>query len=304
MIGRRSTSIGALDGADLVLVHEWTDPALVSRLAALRRAGARFLFCFSTRTIAWSARPTRWRSLDLDGFDAVLAFGEALAEAYRGRGWGRRAYRLARGRRPSAVFAPCPELRREHDLVWIGNWGDGERAAELREFLIEPGQRIGSLGAGRMACVTRPSAATALAAGRDRICRISAEFRGAASLCGGPDDRPRPTPALCADPSRHSDYPHVRGSRLRDSAGLGAVGRLRGAVHGGRRLPGRTKRRGNAASPRCTDAPIPRCGRVSPRMEERLLSPVTAARIRVEELLAICTVLGRESGRAAMAVAQ
>jgi spore maturation protein CgeB len=26
----------------------------------------------------------------------------------------------------------------EGDLVWIGNWGDNERSAELREFLIEP----------------------------------------------------------------------------------------------------------------------------------------------------------------------
>jgi spore maturation protein CgeB len=24
------------------------------------------------------------------------------------------------------------------DLVWVGNWGDGERSAELREFLVEP----------------------------------------------------------------------------------------------------------------------------------------------------------------------
>src|SRR5437773_6415166 len=26
----------------------------------------------------------------------------------------------------------------EGDVVWIGNWGDDERAAELRDFLIEP----------------------------------------------------------------------------------------------------------------------------------------------------------------------
>ena len=32
---------------------------------------------------------------------------------------------------------------REPDLVWIGNWGDDERAAELHEFLIEP---VASLG--------------------------------------------------------------------------------------------------------------------------------------------------------------
>jgi spore maturation protein CgeB len=31
----------------------------------------------------------------------------------------------------------CP-LRSEGDLVWIGNWGDEERTAELHEFLIQP----------------------------------------------------------------------------------------------------------------------------------------------------------------------
>jgi spore maturation protein CgeB len=36
-----------------------------------------------------------------------------------------------------------PETQKEGDLVWIGNWGDGERAEELREFLIEPVRRLG-----------------------------------------------------------------------------------------------------------------------------------------------------------------
>jgi len=32
----------ALDGADVVIVHEWTDPALVARIARARAAGGRF----------------------------------------------------------------------------------------------------------------------------------------------------------------------------------------------------------------------------------------------------------------------
>ena len=31
----------------------------------------------------------------------------------------------------------------EGDLVWIGNWGDDERAAELHEFLIDPVKSLG-----------------------------------------------------------------------------------------------------------------------------------------------------------------
>ena len=79
---------------------------------------------------------------DLDGFDAVLAFGATLAEAYRRHGWGRRVYTWHEGA-DLRVFRPYPEMLQDRDLVWIGNWGDDERAAELREFLIEPVSALG-----------------------------------------------------------------------------------------------------------------------------------------------------------------
>ena len=41
------------------------------------------------------------------------------------------------------VFGPRPDIERQRDLVWIGNWGDDERTAELHEYLIEP---VASLG--------------------------------------------------------------------------------------------------------------------------------------------------------------
>ena len=43
-------------------------------------------------------------------------------------------------------FSPRHEAnagRDAGDLVWIGNWGDGERSAELSEFLIDPVVRLG-----------------------------------------------------------------------------------------------------------------------------------------------------------------
>jgi spore maturation protein CgeB len=41
------------------------------------------------------------------------------------------------------VFQPHPDQERKGDLVWIGNWGDEERTAELEEFLIAPVQELG-----------------------------------------------------------------------------------------------------------------------------------------------------------------
>jgi spore maturation protein CgeB len=40
------------------------------------------------------------------------------------------------------LFHPLPEMEKQGDLVWIGNWGDDERSAELNEFLIEPSERL------------------------------------------------------------------------------------------------------------------------------------------------------------------
>ena len=131
-----------LDDADLVLVHEWTDPALVGRLAARRRAGARFLLLFLDTHHRMVSAVDEMSRFDLDGFDAVLAFGAALAEAYRRHGWGRRVYTWHEGA-DLRVFRPYPDVLQDRDLVWIGNWGDDERAAELREFLIEPVSALG-----------------------------------------------------------------------------------------------------------------------------------------------------------------
>ena len=71
----------------------------------------------------------------LEGYDAVLAFGEVLAELYRRSGWGRRVFTWHEAA-DLRLFHPLPEESREEELVWIGNWGDGERARELDEFLI------------------------------------------------------------------------------------------------------------------------------------------------------------------------
>ena len=132
----------ALDGAALVLVHEWTDPAVIDLLTVRRRAGARCLLLFHDTHHRMISAPEEMARLDLDGFDAVLAFGESLAEAYRRRGWGRRVFAWHEGA-DLRVFKPLPEQPQRCDLAWIGNWGDDERTAELREFLIDPVMALG-----------------------------------------------------------------------------------------------------------------------------------------------------------------
>jgi spore maturation protein CgeB len=165
----------ALEGADLVLVHEWTDPKLIARLAARRRAGPPHLLLFHDTHHRMVSAPEDIARLDLDGFDGVLAFGEVLCEAYRRHGWGRHVFTWHEAA-DLHVFRPYPEPMRERDLVWIGNWGDDERSAELRAFLIEP---VAALGLAARVHGVRypPEARAALAAAGIDYAGYLANFR-------------------------------------------------------------------------------------------------------------------------------
>ena len=133
----------ALDGAGVVIVHEWTDPAMIAAIGRHRaRTGSYVLLLHDTHHRAVSAE-AEIAALKLDGYDAVLAFGEVLCHIYRARGWGRRVVCWHEAA-DTRLFGPMPQVEKSRDLVWIGNWGDGERASELNEFLIDPVARLGA----------------------------------------------------------------------------------------------------------------------------------------------------------------
>jgi spore maturation protein CgeB len=131
-----------LEHADVVIVHEWTAPQTVARLGALRRAGAPWLLLFHDTHHRAVSEPGAMRAYDLTGYDGVLAFGETLAAVYRGWGWQGRVF-VWHEAADTALFHPPAEPVERHGAVWIGNWGDGERTAELEEFLLAPLSRAG-----------------------------------------------------------------------------------------------------------------------------------------------------------------
>jgi len=132
----------ALCDADLVLVHEWSDPELVNRIGAHRSKKNRpyQLFLHDTHHRAITS-PESIAAFDLTGYDGVLAYGRALGDVYRSRfacnAWTWHEAADAR------TFYPRPQNEKHGDVVWIGNWGDEERALELREFFIRPVVRLG-----------------------------------------------------------------------------------------------------------------------------------------------------------------
>ena len=129
-------------GAEIVIVHEWNKPELVAALGAARRGGAPFILLFHDTHHRAVSDPEAMRRYDLDGYDGVLAFGETLAEVYRGRGWGERVF-VWHEAADTRLFQPPLQVGRREGAVWIGNWGDGERTAELETFLLAPTAAIG-----------------------------------------------------------------------------------------------------------------------------------------------------------------
>jgi spore maturation protein CgeB len=124
-----------LRGADLVVVHEWNEPELIERLGAYRQRKDEFVLLFHDthhRLAGHQSLP-----FSLEHYDGVLAYGQVLTDKYLRNAWARRAWTWHEAA-DTRLFHPLPNITRTLDVVWIGNWGDEERTAELHEFLIGP----------------------------------------------------------------------------------------------------------------------------------------------------------------------
>jgi spore maturation protein CgeB len=114
---------------------------------------------------------------DLRHYDGVLAFGDVVRDLYLKRGWASRAWTWHEAADTGIFYprrhrkAPTPRYSDTYsgtysgtdsdtdsgtysdtdsgtedydgDVVWIGNWGDEERTAELDEFLLQPVRELG-----------------------------------------------------------------------------------------------------------------------------------------------------------------
>jgi len=135
--GKRPPLGRMLDGADLVIVHEWNDHDLVAAIGERRKRGDRFALLFHDTHHRAVSEPKAMKAYDLSGYDGILAFGETLAEVYRGWGWGDRVH-VWHEAADIRHFHP-PEVEQERSgVVWVGNWGEGERTRELKEYLFSP----------------------------------------------------------------------------------------------------------------------------------------------------------------------
>jgi spore maturation protein CgeB len=126
-----------LGAADIVLVHEWNDHALVSRIGAHHAEHPHYRLLFHDTHHRSVSDREAMAAYDLASYDGVLAFGQVIRDRYLHEGWTARAWTWHEAA-DVTVFRPVGDGSHAGDLVWIGNWAGEERSAELREFLLDP----------------------------------------------------------------------------------------------------------------------------------------------------------------------
>jgi spore maturation protein CgeB len=155
-----------LDDADLVLVHEWNDPQLVARIGLHHKQHGNYCLLFHDTHHRSVTAPETMSRYNLRDYDGVLAYGASIRYVYLRNKWSSNVW-VWHEAADTRIFHPLPNTNAEHggpndgngnvmgngngalntrydgDLIWIGNWGDEERADEIREFLIEPVKDLG-----------------------------------------------------------------------------------------------------------------------------------------------------------------
>jgi spore maturation protein CgeB len=126
-----------LDGADIVIVHEWNSHELVRRIGQHHTRNSNYQLYFHDTHHRSATDPAQMSKYDLRHYDGVLAYGDVIRKTYLRHGWAPDAWTWHEAA-DTRVCRPLPHVSKEADLVWIGNWGDDERTEELREFMIEP----------------------------------------------------------------------------------------------------------------------------------------------------------------------
>ncbi len=129
-----------LEQVDFVIVHEWNAPGLAKTLLSVRDQ-LKFHILFHDTHHRVSSSPEQIRLFNIDRFDGVLAFGDTLRNLYQEKFGIEKVWTLHEAA-DTSLFKPFPATKKENDVVWIGNWGDDERSAEISQFLLEPARKL------------------------------------------------------------------------------------------------------------------------------------------------------------------
>jgi len=177
--------------ADIAIVHEWNDPSVIKHIG---ESGVRAFFHDTHYRVVLDEAYRS--SLGLENFEGILAYSPSVAERYCALGF-RKVFVLHEAA-DTTVFKPEP-VEKNTDVVFVGNYGDGDRSDELEDFVI------GLL---------------ALQYPRPHRLQLSA---------GGP---PCTASTICRTPSRDTHHSRLRGAGGRCLSDLPAMARHGSAVRG------------------------------------------------------------------------
>ena len=115
------------------------------------------------------------------------------------------------------IFVPR-EADKEHDVVWIGNWGDDERSEQIRDYLIGTRQESADADASRSHGVRYPTRV------RQSFDKAGIHYEGWVPNFAVPEVFANARMTLhilrsfyCSRPAGHPDDPPLRGDGLRHS---------------------------------------------------------------------------------------
>lgn len=126
-----------LNGADVVIVHEWNSYELVKQVGLHKKRNPQYLLFFHDTHHRSVSDPESIKKYDLANYDGVLAFGSIIKEIYISNSWTKKAW-VWHEAADTRIFKKINSENVIGDIVWIGNWGDNERSDELYRYLFNP----------------------------------------------------------------------------------------------------------------------------------------------------------------------
>jgi spore maturation protein CgeB len=123
-----------LSAADCVIVHEWNEPEVIRLVGKLAQELGVQTYFHDThyRVVLEDAHRA---SLELERYTGILAYSPSVAERYRSHGFNN--VEVFHEAADITVFQPLA-LAKTIDVVFVGNYGDGDRSDELEEYVFGP----------------------------------------------------------------------------------------------------------------------------------------------------------------------